>query len=130
MCVEASGECHVHGGAAGEGYPCMGASGKWYMCGKYHGTVVAAAYGRMCAGAAGDGWLSVPLQATADGRPRVTLKYSDHSTQVINYRTLPAFAAHMDTFGEFQADTAFFTEEVRNIWHRVFNAFSLLSGKR
>ena len=86
--------------------------------------------GTAAAGAAGDGWLSVPLQATADGRPRVTLKYSDHSTQVVNYRTLPAFAAHMDTFGEFQADTAFFTEEVRNIWHRVFNAFSLLSGKR
>ena len=57
MCVEASGECHVHGGAAGKGYPCMGASGKWYMCEKYHGTVVAAAYGRMCAGAAGDGYI-------------------------------------------------------------------------
>jgi hypothetical protein len=29
--------------------------------------------------------------------------------QVINYRTLPAFDAHIETFGKFQADTAFFT---------------------
>lgn len=55
------------------------------------------------------GWLSIPLQATGDGRPRVTLRYSDHSVQVLNYRTLPAFDEHIETFGRFQADTAFFT---------------------
>ena len=47
----------------------------------------------------------------ADGRPRVTLKYSDQSEQVINFRTLPPFSEHMDTYGEFQANTAFFTAE-------------------
>ena len=38
--------------------------------------------GEVGAGAA-PGWLSVPLQAVGDGRPRLTLRYSDLSTQVI-----------------------------------------------
>ena len=59
--------------------------------------------------AAAKGWLSIPLQALGDSRPRLTLKYSDNSMQVINYRTLPAFDEHIDTYGKFQADTAFFT---------------------
>ena len=57
------------------------------------------------------GWVHVPVQAVADGRPRVTLRYSDDSEQVINYRTLPPFDQHMDTYGRFQADTAFFAAE-------------------
>ena len=57
------------------------------------------------------GWISVPVRATADGRPRVTLTFSDKSFQVINYRTLPAFDEHIDKYGEYQADTVFFTDE-------------------
>ena len=60
--------------------------------------------------AAADGWVSVPVRPAAHGRPRLTLVYSDKSEQVINYRTLPAFDTHIDTYGSFQADTAFFTE--------------------
>lgn len=59
--------------------------------------------------AAAKGWLSIPLRALGDSRPRLTLKYSDHSMQVINYRTLPPFDEHIETYGKFQADTAFFT---------------------
>eukprot|EP01052_Picozoa_sp_SAG31_P001926 SAG31_NODE_65_length_28565_cov_8.402914_7_plen_156_part_00 len=66
--------------------------------------------GKVVHGAAPD-WLSLPLQATADGRPRLTLKYSDQSTQVINYRTLPAFDEHIDRYGQFQADTTFFADD-------------------
>jgi hypothetical protein len=66
--------------------------------------------GAIAAGAA-DGWVKIPVRATADGRPRVTLEYSDKSQQVINYRTLPPFSEHIDTYGAFQADTAFFTAE-------------------
>ena len=39
----------------------------------------------------------------------MTLRYSDKSEQVINYRTLPPFDDHIDRYGVFQADTAFFT---------------------
>jgi hypothetical protein len=51
------------------------------------------------------------VRASADGRPRLTLEFSDRSTAVINYRTLPSFAQHIETYGAFQADTAFFTAE-------------------
>ena len=43
-------------------------------------------------------WLSIPVQGLADGRPRLTLQYSDHSIQVVNYRTLPAFDEHIETY--------------------------------
>jgi len=73
-------------------------------------TPSALAVGAITEGAAG-GWVRLPVRAAADGRPRVTLRYSDQSVQVINYRTLPPFDEHMDTYGRFQADTAFFTAD-------------------
>jgi hypothetical protein len=56
-------------------------------------------------------WVRIPLQGKADGRPRLTLTYSDNSTQVINYRTLPPFDQHIDQYGAYQASTTFYTEE-------------------
>ena len=52
-------------------------------------------------------WSRVPLRATADGRPRLLLTYSDGSTQVVAYRTLEAFDKHVGRYGEFAASTFF-----------------------
>ena len=56
------------------------------------------------------GWSMVPLRATANGRPRLTLSYSDNTSQVVSYRTLPPFQSHMDQYGAFAAKS-FFTAE-------------------
>ena len=56
----------------------------------------------------GGKWATVPLQATADDRVRLTLRFSDGSEQVVNYRTLPPLDAHVDRYGKFQSETAFF----------------------
>ena len=40
-------------------------------------------------------WARVPLRAKSDGRPRLILKYSDGTAQVIAYRTLKAFDVHV-----------------------------------
>lgn len=44
----------------------------------------------------GNGWMQIPLRALADGRPRLTLQYSDGTSQVVSYRTLEAFADRID----------------------------------
>ena len=39
----------------------------------------------------------------------VHFRYSDGTFQVVNYRTLPAFHAHLQTYGKFQATNAYFS---------------------
>ena len=46
--------------------------------------------------AASPGWVAVPLQAQGDDRVRLTLAFSDGTTQVVNYRTMEAFDQHVD----------------------------------
>jgi hypothetical protein len=52
------------------------------------------------------GWLTVPLHPSADGRARLTLRYSDGTTQVINYRTIEPFDLRVDRYGRFQVRDA------------------------
>ena len=55
------------------------------------------------------GWTAIPLKAVSDGRPRLTIQYTDGSTQVISYRTIgESFADHIDRFSAYQASTTFF----------------------
>ena len=57
-----------------------------------------------------DGWWRVPLAVVAPGRPRLTLRYSDGSTQTLAYRTLPAFDAQLVKYGDHVAAASFFTK--------------------
>lgn len=66
--------------------------------------------GRPVPAASGGGWVVVPLIAVADGRPRLTLSFSDGSTMVIPYRTTEPFDARVDRYGKFQSEVAFFNQ--------------------
>ncbi len=57
--------------------------------------------------AATKGWSKVSLAAKADGQPRLYLNFTDGSSQVVAYRTLPPFDAHIDRYGAFAASTFF-----------------------
>ena len=55
-------------------------------------------------------WVAIPLRAVGDGQARLTLSFSGGTTQVINYRTMPAFNQHLDTYSKFQSTKAFFSD--------------------
>ena len=59
-----------------------------------------------------DGWVAVPVTPiTSHCRCHVELHYSDGSYQVASYFVLPALNAHLATFGNFQAHTAFYDDD-------------------
>lgn len=58
------------------------------------------------------GWIELPLTPTTPHcRCRVELRYSDGSFQVASYYVLPGLDKHLATFGNFQANTAFFDDD-------------------
>ena len=58
------------------------------------------------------GWIALPLTATTPHcRCRVELQYSDGSFQVASYYVLPSLDKHLATFGNFQANRAFYDDD-------------------